>query len=38
MSKKQVKSNSERRRFWQMAIEIWQKNGVYISQNILYEV
>ena len=32
MSKKQAKSNNEKRQFWQMAIETWQNSGMSISK------
>ena len=32
MSSKQAKSNTERRQFWQMAIETWKHSGLSVSQ------
>jgi len=32
MSTEQTKSNNERRKFWQMAIETWQDSGMSISK------
>jgi len=32
MSSKQTKSNTERRQFWQMAIETWKNSGMSVSQ------
>ena len=32
MSKKQAKSNNEKRQFWQMVIELWQSSGMSISK------
>ena len=32
MSSKQVKSNNERRQFWQMVIETWQDSGVSVRK------
>jgi len=32
MSKKQAKSNNEKRQFWQMVIELWQNSGMSISK------
>ena len=32
MSNKQVKSNDERRQFWQMVIETWQDSGVSVRK------
>ena len=32
MSTEQVKSNKERRQFWQMVIETWQDSGMSVSK------
>ena len=32
MSRKQAKSNKERRRFWQMVIETWRDSGMPVSK------
>lgn len=32
MSKKQVKSNNERRQFWQMVIETWRNSGMSVTK------
>jgi hypothetical protein len=32
MSTEQVKSNNERRQFWQMVIETWQDSGMSVSK------
>jgi len=32
MSKGQIKSNNEKRQFWQMAIETWQDSGMPVSK------
>ena len=32
MSKKQAKSNNERRQFWQMVIETWRNSGISVSK------
>lgn len=32
MSKKQAKSNNEKRQFWQMVIETWQSSGMSVSK------
>ena len=32
MSKKQTKSNDDRRQFWQMVIETWQNSGMSIAK------
>ena len=32
MSKEQIKSNNEKRQFWQMVIETWQDSGMSISK------
>jgi hypothetical protein len=32
MSSKKLKSNEERRQFWQMAIETWKQSGMSISK------
>jgi len=32
MSKEQIKSNHEKRQFWQMVIETWQDSGMSVSK------
>jgi hypothetical protein len=32
MSRKQTKSNNERRQFWQMVIETWQNSGMSVAR------
>jgi len=32
MSRKQTKSNNERRQFWQMVIETWQNSGMSVTK------
>jgi len=32
MSKEQIKSNNEKRQFWQLAIETWQDSGISVSK------
>jgi len=32
MSREQIKSNNERRQFWQMVIELWQSSGMSVSK------
>jgi transposase-like protein len=32
MSRQQIKSNNEKRQFWQMAIETWQNSGMSVSK------
>ena len=32
MSRKQTKSNNERRQFWQMVIETWQDSGMSVAK------
>ena len=32
MSRQQIKSNNEKRQFWQMVIETWQSSGLSVSK------